>query len=244
MGASTSISMIESSVKLAVNVSVQAVQRCGTQYNGGNIIRVISSKNINISNINQESLFTLDSKCIASNDVSTKIQDDISQMMKQLSASIEQQFSILTFSTSVNSTKLITDLSTAVKKSFLTECLTSIESANSITVEDSSGVQITYISQKSFIEQATSCVMSNRDVTEAIKKLSAEVDQQAKSQIDNFFGSYGITIIIIAALCLGAFYLFMRTGGMGGKGATGDAGKWIVIGVVIVLVLLGLMFFL
>lgn len=187
-------------------------------------------------NFNQSAIYT--TQCSANINITSDIQQQISQAFQQAATAIAQQFQLAAANVD-QVAKIAANVSTNIDNKTVQNCIQQVSQNQGITVACSpngSGACNVTIKQINF-EQGfmpiNNCVLQEQNAQNVINQVTQAISQQGTSKVESIFGPL-IAIIVIIIVIIGAVLL-------GGTKALGDWRLWVVI-IVLVLIYLGLAF--
>lgn len=194
--------------------------------------------NVDIENVNfnQSAIYT--TQCSSNINITSDIQQQISQAFQQAAAAIAQQFQLSAANVD-QVAKIAANVATNIDNTTVQNCIQQVSQNQGITVAcapTGSGACNVTIKQINFEQGFTpinNCVLQEQNAQNVINQVTQQISQQGTAKVESIFGPL-IAIIIVIIVIIGAV-LF------GGTKALGDWRLWIVI-IVLILIYLALAF--
>ena len=246
MGANVS-QQINAAANESVSVINNQTQNCVTMGNQSQAIAICtgntslcpggaSSVDIENVNFNQSAIYT--TQCSTNVNITTDIQQQISQAFQQAATAIAQQFQLSV--ANVNQVASISaNIATNIDTTTVQNCVQQASQNQGITVScapTGGGACDVTIKQVNFEQGFTpinNCILQEQNAQTVINQVTQQISQQGEAKVESIFGPL-IAIIIIIIVIIGAVLL-------GGTKALGDWRVWIVI-IVLILIYLAIAF--
>ena len=203
------------------------MQKCTQSTSNDQAIDLTKCKNVKIKEIDLTNKVAISTKCVQNNSTQNQIKEAVTSRLTQQAKSVTQALGL----PSVNVANQLLQTSEAVGEqvanSFSQACINNTTSSQKFNCSDSQGVTIGVINFGNDTQSLTDCVQKDPVVNNAIIQYSKVIGQTAAAtQADNF-----ATAAIFFLIILGIFaYIYIQV-------IKSEAVKWLVIGVVIVVVL-------
>jgi len=244
MGQTSSRAAVEEIVNAGLRVANKVNQECFQTLDLSNVLEFRHLKNVSVHDIKQKNVGTLSSNCGTSTSADSKVFQDIKNAISQQAETVRN--ALIPESGTVSSetyTKLVTNLSTEVINAYSQQCGQKLYAENRFTVVDAEHGDIYGIDQESYLQGQQQCVMTNVMKSDAANELVSTIDQAAKTESKDPFGTFaeGLAnllsspLLIIGLVIVVFVVVLMKVGGGGG----GSGWMYFIIGM-IVLVVIGL----
>ena len=225
---------ITAAASSSISVINQTTQQCLTTLNQNQLINVCAGAQcgdgacINIGNVDFSQFSTINVQCGGCINITSNIQQQISQQMQQAATEIAQKFPL-----GVNDTNQFVNVSATLGASITNEivvqCIESAWQTQQVNIgcdepPGSNGFCYVNIYDLTFQqnEQAiVDCVLNNDIVNGVVQNIQQTVKQKGKSEIQSIFGPLGSLILIVLIIIFAVFYQ--------GEKALTDYRLWLVV---------------
>jgi hypothetical protein len=227
MGASISNNVAKDTQAIVASVTNDFTQQCTQSTSNDQTIDLSKCKGVKIDRINLSENIAISTKCVQNNSTQNQIKEAITTQLTQQAKSVTQALGLPSVNIANNIVENAAKVGEQVSNTFSQTCVNDISSSQRFNCSDSQNVTIGVIDFQNNQQALTDCVQKNDAVNKAIIEYKNVIGQTAAAkQADNF-----ATAAIFFLVILGIFaYVFVQT-------LKSEAVKWIVIGIVIVVVL-------
>lgn len=214
-------------IDLSVDVINRALQRCQGTISAQQLLDISRNKGstITVNNSGGSIYVVTDQSCVQHADFDTQLSQELNQTIQQAAEAISQNLALGGGSDSNNLTNDMINISAEVKNVFNQTCSSIIYTNQKTLISDNKNSTIVLSGDNDWtitINEVQQCVQTATAKTEAAQKATTDIDQKAKSKVEDAIGFIAVVILIILLVVL---Y-------MGGKAMDG------IFKVVIVLIIL------
>lgn len=195
---------LHNTVKSSVKVMMENAASCITTVSGSNIISIVGSTNVDISQIKQKTWIKVNTSCMVTQTNNVDIKQEIETQFKQSATTMSETLGLNSVE-SKNLTDNMVELSSEVNSKAVALFQTGTSAMNSISVIDSAGVRMSLVDQESYIDQISTATFDQVMSTTAGQGVKVIVDQAAKATSLNLTLIVGI---VTAGVVASVFIIF------------------------------------
>jgi len=233
---------INSAATESINIINKQTQNCISSGSQSEIVKICSSakgcsqSNVILSNISFDEIIVYNTSCIANVNISSEVQNQISQAFSQAAQAIAQQFQVAE-ADAVNIANVAATIGTTIDNETVQNCITQAAQNEEISVgcditPDQPGfcnITIDGTTFKQSNQAITNCVLSQTSTQNVINQVSQQIQQKATAKVESIFGPLLAIILIIIIIIVAPL--------MGGFKLLTDWRFWLIIIIIIVIYL-------
>ena len=227
MGASISNNVAKDTQAIVASITNDFTQRCQQSTSNDQTIDLTKCKDVKIDEINLSNNVAISTKCVQNNSTQNQIKEAITSQLSQQAKSVTQALGLPSVNVANNIIDASANVGEQVANAFSQTCVNDISSSQMFNCSESEGVTIGVINFENNNQGLVDCVQKNTAVNNALLEYSRVIGQTAAAtQADNFATAAIFFLVILGVVA----YIYVQS-------IKSEASKWIVIGIVIVVVL-------